>query len=133
VTLVVLLVLVVAKVIAAVVLFIAGRRVAALHGTRGWRLAAWMPLGALAMDALGCCSFIGLVLLGGFTAAVTEPDTTSKATSLARSISFGMNVGALDFFLSTLLLVVSAVVFARGARLARKDASKIEPRDPAIS
>lgn len=94
-------------------LFAWGRSVAAKHGTRGWRIAAWMPIAGLVVHHVGVLgTVVGLVRAFGAVSSVAPSD---RAPMLANGIATAMVSTAVGVSLSLVLYLASVVTFAVGS------------------
>jgi hypothetical protein len=93
-------------------LFAWGRSLANRRGGRGFRLASYMPLGAMAASMLGLgLTIVGLVQAFG---AVEGTDASSRATVLSNGIATAMWATAIGVGASLVLYVASIVTFTVG-------------------
>lgn len=96
-------------------LFLWGRSVAAKHGTRGWRLASWMPIVATVAHHLGLAgTVVGLVM--SFDAVASVP-AAERASALSDGIATAMWSTAIGLGLSLTLYLASVITFAVGSFL----------------
>jgi hypothetical protein len=103
-------------------LFAWGRSLANRRGGRGWRLASYMPLGAILTSMLG----LGLTIVGLLRAfgAVEGTDAADRATVLSNGIATAMWATAIGLGLSVVLYVASLVTFTFGELTKPKVASR---------
>lgn len=93
-------------------LFLWGRSVADKHGTRGFRLASWLPIAGLVVHHLGVIgTIVGLVRAFD---AVTSVPAAERAQVLSDGIAVAMYATVLGVVASLALYVTSVVVFAVG-------------------
>lgn len=93
-------------------LFLWGRSVADKHGTRGFRLASWLPIAGLVVHHLGVIgTIVGLVRAFD---AVTDVPAGERAQVLSDGIAVAMYATVLGVVASLALYVTSVVVFAVG-------------------
>ena len=94
-------------------LFLWGRSVADKHGTRGWRLASWMPIVAIVVHHLGIAgTVVGLVMSFGAVASVPAAE---RAAALSDGIATAMWSTAIGLGLSLTLYLASVITFAAGS------------------
>ena len=93
-------------------LFLWGRWVARRHGTRGWQLAAWLPVVGLVVQHAGLAlTVFGLV--HAFDAVAVAPPE-ARASELAGGIAQAMWATAIGLGLSGTIYVGCVVAFAVG-------------------
>lgn len=93
-------------------LFLWGRSVADKHGTRGFRLASWMPIAAIVVHHLGIGgTVIGLVMSFG---AVESVPASERAMALSDGIATAMWSTAIGLAVSALLYLASVITFTVG-------------------
>ncbi len=93
-------------------LFLWGRSVARKHDTRGWRLAAWLPVVGLVVQHVGLL-FTVLGLIQAFDAVSAAPPE-SRASQLASGIAHAMWATALGLGAALLIYLGCVVAFAIG-------------------
>lgn len=94
-------------------LFLWGRSVAHKHGTRGWRLASWMPIAAIVIHHLGLAgTVVGLVVSFSAVANVTAAE---RASALSDGIATAMWSTAIGLGLSLTLYLASVITFGIGS------------------
>lgn len=94
-------------------LFLWGRSVADKHGTRGWRLASWMPIAGLVVHHVGVLgTVVGLVRAFDAVSSVPAAD---RALALSEGIAVAMYATLLGVVASLLLYFASVVAFAVGS------------------
>ncbi|MBN8616607.1 MAG: MotA/TolQ/ExbB proton channel family protein [Deltaproteobacteria bacterium] len=94
-------------------LFLWGRSVADKHGTRGWRLASWMPIVAIVVHHLGIAgTVVGLVMSFGAVASVPAAE---RASALSDGIATAMWSTAIGLGLSLTLYLASVITFSIGS------------------
>lgn len=90
-----------------------GRWVARRHGSRRWRVAAWMPLVAVGLAITG--TVVSTLTLVSAFSSIQYVDPADRSRILADAISAAMNRTALFAVPSTLLYGTSIVAFAIGS------------------
>ena len=93
-------------------LFLWGRSVADKHGTRGFRLASWMPVAGLVVHHVGVIgTIVGLVRAFD---AVTGVPAAERAQALSDGIAVAMYATLIGVIASLALYVTSVAIFAVG-------------------
>lgn len=94
-------------------LFLWGRSVADKHGTRGWRLASWMPIAAIVIHHVGIAgTVVGLVMAFG---AVASVPASERVLALSDGIATAMWSTAIGLGVSLVLYAASVITFAIGS------------------
>lgn len=86
-------------------------------GTRGWRFASWMPVGAFALSVLGIGLSSWMLVRAFDVLAGTSP--AHKAEALSSAIADAMNVTAALVVPSWGLYLASVVAFLAGSVMPR--------------
>lgn len=105
-----------------------GRWVAKKHDTRGWWIAAWLPVVGLVVQHVGIAITI-LGLIDAFeSASAAAPE--ARATQLAQGIAHAMGATAIGVGLAVLLYLGCLVAYAIGTWLPAGQRGAPSPEPP---